>query len=127
MKAMVDFMKALFSLPVPIRLWLGLLMVLNMLMPLLFIKTPEGIASLVAAMMGAVMMSEMHQRMGFVRLLGIGHIFWVPLVVWFWFRIELAPPGSLFLYWMWSMFIFCIMAWTSDRFDYSPDLPDEMK
>ena len=98
-------MKTLFSLPVPIGLWLGLLMFLNMVVPLFYIRTPEGIAALAAAMAGAVTMTIINERLGFVRLMGIGHIYWIPLVVFFWWRIDSAQSGSLFHYWMWSIIV----------------------
>ncbi len=105
MKAMMNFMRTLFSLPMPIRIWLGLLMFLNMVVPLFYIRTPEGIATLAAAMAGAVTMTIINERLGFVRLMGIGHIYWIPQVIWFWFRLDLASPGSLFQYWMWSIIV----------------------
>ena len=110
-------MKALFSLPEPIRIWLGLLMFLNMAVPLIYISTPEGIAVFVAAMVGAVIIPEIHQRMGFVRLLGIGHLTWLPLVIWFEFRLDLADPGSLFWYWMWSIIILNSISMVIDVID----------
>ena len=54
MKAMMNFMRTMFSLPMPIGIWLGLLMFFNMAVPLLYLRTPEGIATLAAAMAGAV-------------------------------------------------------------------------
>ncbi len=37
---------------------------------------------------------------GFVRLLGIGHIFWVPMVPWLWTRLDQVEPESLIGYWI---------------------------
>lgn len=105
MKSMMKFMRTLFSLPISIRIWLGLLMFLNMLVPLFYITTLEGMVSLAAAMAGAVTMTIINERLGFVRLMGIGHVYWVPQVIFFGFRLDLAPTGSLFLYWMWSIIV----------------------
>ena len=33
-------------------------------------------------------------------VLGIGHVAWVPMVYWLWTRLDLAPEGSLFRYWL---------------------------
>ena len=105
MKAMIEFMKTMFSLPAPIRLWLGLLMALNMFIPFLFITTPEAQWTVVAAVAGVMTMAKIFQARGFVRILGIGHIYWVPLVIWFAMRIGSAPHGSLFRYWMLSIIV----------------------
>ena len=110
-------MRVMFSLPVPIRIWLGLLMFLNMAVPLIYIGTPEGVAVFVAAMVGAVTMAEIHQQMGFVRLIGVGHLTWLPLVIWFVFRLDLADPGSLFWYWMWSIIILNSISMVIDMID----------
>ena len=117
MKAMMNFMRTMFSLPMPIRIWLGLLMFLNMVVPLFYIKTLEGIATLAAAMAGAVTMTIINERLGFIRLMGIGHITWLPLVIWFWFRLDLADPDSLFLYWMWSIIILNTVSIIIDAID----------
>lgn len=105
MKAMIGFMKTMFSLPAPIRLWLGLLMALNMFVPFLFITTPEAQWTVVAAIAGAMTMAKIFQARGFVRLIGIGHIYWVPLVIWFAMRLDAAPSGGLFRYWMLSIIV----------------------
>ncbi len=117
MKAMMDFMKTMFSLPVHVRLWLGLLMMINMAVPLAFITTPEGIVTILAAIAGVITMTMLFQAKGFVRLMGLGHIYWVPLVIWFWTRLELAPPGSLFRYWMWSIIILNTISIVIDTLD----------
>lgn len=96
MKAMIDFMKTMFSLPMPIRLWLGLLMTLNIVLPLIFISTPEGKLTLAAAMAGAMTMSMIFQKQGFVRLLGIGHVYWIPLVMWLLSRLEQVENDGFF-------------------------------
>lgn len=117
MKAMMDLMKTMFSLPVPIRLWLGLLMMINMAVALFFITTPEGIVTILAAIAGVITMTMLFQAKGFVRLMGLGHIYWVPLVIWFWTRLELAPPGSLFRYWMWSIIVLNTISIVIDTID----------
>jgi hypothetical protein len=117
MKAMMDLMKTMFSLPVPTRLWLGLLMMINMAVPLFFITTLEGIMTIAAAIAGVITMTILFQAKGFVRLMGLGHIYWVPLVIWFWARLELASPGSLFRYWMWSIIVLNTISIVIDTID----------
>ena len=117
MKAMIHFLKTMFSLPMPIRIWLGLLMFLNMAVPLFYIKTLEGIATLTAAMAGAVTMTIINERLGFVRLMGIGHIYWVPLVILFLWRLDSAPSESLFLYWMRSIVVLNTVSIVIDAID----------
>ncbi len=100
MKAMIDFFRTLLTLPAPWVGWVVLLMTANMVVPLFFLGTPEGKIVLGAFLVGAVLQTAIFSAKGFVRLLGIGHIAWVPMVPWLWARLELAAPGSLFRYWI---------------------------
>ncbi len=117
MKAMIGMMRTMFSLPVPVGIWLGWLMAINMVVPLFYITTPEAQWTLLAAIAGVITMTLIFKAQGFVRLLGIGHVYWVPQVIWFWMRLEAAPPGSLFLYWMWSIFAFNTLSIIIDTID----------
>ena len=54
MKVMVDFFRTMLKMPKPWLFWLALLMTVNMLIPILFIKSPEGRMVILAAMAGAV-------------------------------------------------------------------------
>ena len=44
-----------------------------------------------AAIAGAVTQTAIFASRGFVRLMGIGHIYWVPLIPWLWSRLEDSP------------------------------------
>ena len=117
MKAMMDMMRTMFTLPVPVGIWLGSLMVINMAVPLFYITTPEAQWTLAAAIAGGITMTMIFQAQGFVRLLGIGHIYWIPQVIWFATRLDAAPPGSLFKYWMWSIIVFNSLSIIVDSID----------
>ncbi len=62
--------------------WVGLLMIANMVVPLFFIETLEAQVALGAMMGGAAIQMVIFKMKGFVRLLGIGHILWIPMVIW---------------------------------------------
>lgn len=64
------------------RLWAILLIVVNA-MALAFVTSPHGQIALVAVLAGIAVMAVIHRRLGFVRLLGIGHIFWAPMLIGF--------------------------------------------
>ena len=100
MKAMIDFFRTMLTLPKPWVAWVMLLMTANMVVPLFFLGTPEGKVVLGAFMVGAVLQMAIFSAKGFVRLLGIGHIAWVPMLAWLWTRLDHAPAGSFFSYWL---------------------------
>ena len=66
----------------PWPIWIGFLMALNMIVPIFFIETPEAKAVLLSTFAGAGLMMLLFNKYGFVRLLGLGHIFWLPIVIW---------------------------------------------
>ena len=100
MKAMIGFTKGLMSMPMPWPLWIGLLLVINIAGPLYFFEAFEAKVVLAAFLASAASMTAIFAAKGFVLLLGIGHIFWVPMVPWLWTRLDQAGPGDLLGYWM---------------------------
>ena len=100
MKAMIGLTKGLMSLPMPWPLWIGLLVVINIAGPVYFFEAIEAKVVLAAFFASGAAMTAIFAAKGFVRLLGIGHIFWVPMVPWLWTRLDQVEPGSLIGYWM---------------------------
>ena len=50
--------------------------------PLFFIHTLGAKVVLGSTLAGAMLMMFIFSRYGFVRLVGLGHILWIPLVIW---------------------------------------------
>ncbi|MBT5472520.1 MAG: hypothetical protein HOK41_18090 [Nitrospina sp.] len=82
MKTIIEFMRSMFGMKAPWPIWIGFLMALNMIVPIFFIETPEAKAVLLSTFAGAGLMMLLFNKYGFVRLLGLGHIFWLPIVIW---------------------------------------------
>ncbi|MEW8279789.1 MAG: hypothetical protein AB2719_16495, partial [Candidatus Thiodiazotropha sp.] len=61
------------------RIWAAALIAVN-LTSLFFVDTLYGQAALAAVVSGLIIMVILYSRSGFTRLLGIGHIFWVPMI-----------------------------------------------
>ena len=82
------------------RLWLIALAAVN-ITSLYFIDTTEARVVLGAFVISIIIMTDIYRRLGFVRLLGTGHILWVPMVPWLWMRLDQTPPlDSTFEYWL---------------------------
>ena len=71
------------------RIWAIHLIAVN-LAALAFLDTRYGAISAVCSLLGVGLMIWIHSRLGFVRLLGIGHIFWIPMLVDF----SIEPPDA---------------------------------
>ena len=100
MSAMFDFPRTMLTFPKPWVGWVMLLMITNMVIPLFYLGTPEGKVVLGAFVFAALFQTAIFSAKGFVRLLGIGHIAWIPMVAWLSTRLDLAPAGSFFRYWL---------------------------
>ena len=100
MRTMRAFIRTMFINGRGLAGWVAALMTANMVLPMVFVTTPEGQIVLLAAMAGAILQMAIFARLGFVRLLGVGHVFWVPLVPWLWSRLDSLPPDGVFGYWV---------------------------
>jgi hypothetical protein len=45
-------------------------------------------------------MTVLHAKLGYVRLLGIGHFVWIPMLIWLGFRLDNILEGTLFRGWI---------------------------
>ncbi|MFB3076786.1 MAG: hypothetical protein ACE1Y4_02170 [Lysobacterales bacterium] len=100
MRAFIKFNKGVMKMPVQWQLWLLLLVCVNLIIPLFFIDRLE--ARLVAgAFLGSVfLMTILTAVSGFTRLLGLGHILWLPLLYFLWTRLDQIPGDNLFGIWV---------------------------
>ncbi len=98
MTVMLAFMKTMFVNGKGLAAWIALLLIVNMALPLVYIGRLEGQVVLAALLAGAVTQTIMFGRLGFVRLLGVGHVYWIPMLPWLWTR--LGSTSGLFEYWL---------------------------
>jgi len=117
MKAMVDFFRTMLKFPKPLLFWLALLMTVNMVGPIVFIKSLEGRMVILAAMAGAAIQIAIFGSKGFVRLLGIGHLPWIPLIFWLWSRLDQFPQDGIFRYWILSVIVIDTLSLIIDTTD----------
>lgn len=97
---MFDFFKAMLLMPKPWVAWVGLLMAVNMVAPLFFMATLEAKVVFATMMASAALMMVIFAQKGFVRLLGLAHILWIPLIFWLWGRVNPGAPATGFDQWI---------------------------
>ncbi|MCH8841131.1 MAG: hypothetical protein IH831_10780 [Planctomycetes bacterium] len=100
MQGFIRFNKGVLRMSWPVKIWLLLLVAANAVAPLFFLQRVEAQAVLAAMMIGATLMSLLTARFGFTRILGLGHIFWIPLVGWLAFRLGQIPADDAFGIWI---------------------------
>ncbi len=100
MHAFLKFNKGIVRLPLPWRLWMVLLIALNLVVPLFFFDRLEAQLVLVTMAISMFLMTSLTALSGFSRLLGLGHIAWIPLVVFLGTRLSEVPASDFYGMWL---------------------------
>lgn len=99
------------------RIWFVILQVTNGLMPLFFIVRPAAWMTLTAYLLSASLILILHARLGWVRLLGIGHAPLLVLMAVVLPRYAANWPAGPFGIWLLSMFFVNGVCLTIDAVD----------
>ncbi len=100
MSALLKFNKGLLQLPAPVQAWLLGLVAVNMIVPLFFLGRVEARVVLSVFVASAMLMTLLTAFVGFTRLLGLGHVLWLPLLYYLWTRLGPVPATDFFGYWV---------------------------
>ena len=100
MHAFIKFNKGIMKMPVHWQLWLVLLVSVNLVVPLFFLDRVEAQIIVIALLASALFMTILTGVSGFNRLLGLGHIFWIPLLYFLWTRLGHVPADDFFGVWL---------------------------
>ena len=87
-------------LATPVQLWVALLVAVNGLAPLFFITHGEARAVLLVFFAAIVLMAVIVHKVGFTRLMGVGHVLWLPLIIYLWARMGAFPAVEAFGAWL---------------------------
>ena len=98
-------MKGILSLSLGWQLWVSLMVVLNMVAPLVFLNHIEAQVTLIAMMAGGITGVALVKVQGFTKLLGLMHIYWIPLVFYLVQQVGSLSTSDLFCRWMWSVIV----------------------
>ncbi len=82
------------------RIWMWLLMLVNLIAPLFFPREPEAWAALGSYFLAAAVIIPLHRRLGWVRLLGVGHFPWLLLLPWLYSRLLSGSPDGALRIWI---------------------------
>ncbi len=103
MKGFVKFNRGVMKMPIGWQLWLLLLVAHNLVAALFFVDRPEAQLTLGAIAASMIIFSIMTARFGFTRILGLGHILWIPLVGFLVTRLGANPADDFFGIWLRSL------------------------
>ncbi|MEE8636367.1 MAG: hypothetical protein V3T12_10165, partial [Acidiferrobacterales bacterium] len=80
MRAFIKLNKGMMKMPIHWQLWLALLVIVNFVIPLFFIKHLEAQVVAGTLLASVILMTGLTALSGYTRLLGLGHILWIPLL-----------------------------------------------
>jgi hypothetical protein len=117
MNAFIKFNKGILKMPIYVRLWLILLIAINMVAPLFFLDRVEAWAVIAASLVSMMLMTILTAYTGFTRLLGLGHIFWFPLLYFLWSRLDSIPADNFYGIWVRALMVFNAASLVIDSID----------
>lgn len=95
MNAVIRFHKGLLRLPLWVQLFMLALVAVNMVTPLFMIRRIEAQIVLGTFLASFTLMMILTRLVGFTRLLGLAHIFWIPLLLYVGSRLEVFDLRDL--------------------------------
>ncbi len=117
MRAFMRFNQGLLAMPLPWRGWVLLLIGANILAPLYFLERMEAQVVLAAGMLGMGLMTALTARFGFSRIIGMGHIAWVPLLGFLWSQLPDVPATDSFGLWLRAVIVLDATSLVIDAID----------
>jgi len=102
--------------PPLLRAWAVLLVAVNAL-SILFIQSVYAQVALAAVTIGVIIMAVIHARLGYVRLLGIGHILWIPMLPWLVCELSNVDHDSWLYWWLVCLIVLNSICLTVDTID----------
>ncbi len=104
-RAALNFNRHILSFPAGWKVWVAALVLVNAVVPIMFLPVPEAVVTLVVFILAIAVQMALLDRLGFVRLLGIGHAPWLALVPWAWYRSQTLPEGSRMSIWLIALIV----------------------
>jgi hypothetical protein len=89
----------MFKMPVIWWPWMAGLPLIN-LSAIFFLPRIEAWVVLGTGLLAATIMTVLHAKLGYVRLLGVGHFVWIPMLIWLVSILDHLPEGTFFRGWI---------------------------
>jgi hypothetical protein len=103
--AFIRYHRGLAKMPVSWKPWLISLLLVNMLAPFLWLNRLEAQVVFGAALLSYSTFVLLTGISGFSRMLGLAHVYWVPLIGFLWMRLDLFPADTTYGIWIRAVII----------------------
>ena len=116
-KAFIKFNRGVLKMPFFLQFWLMLLVIANLVVPLFFFNHLESQVVFVTMLVSMSLMPILTSLFGFTRLLGLGHILWIPLLYFLWSRLGQIPANDFFGIWIRVLMVLNALSLAIDAID----------
>ena len=117
MHAFIKFNKGILKLPLQWQLWLTVLVAANLVVPFFYLQRLEAQVVLGTILASMTLMTFLTSRFGFTRILGLGHIFWVPMLAFLLVRLGNVPAGNVYGIWIRALIVLNSVSLVIDAVD----------
>ncbi len=117
MNTFVKFNKGILRMPIRWQLWLMVLVAANMFGPLFFLHYLEAQVVLGTILASMMLMTLLTGRFGFTRILGLGHVLWIPMLAFLFARLGDIPVGDAFGIWIRALIVLNSVSLVIDAID----------
>jgi len=117
MRSFIRFNRGLLGMPLHLRLWVGMLIGANLVAPLFFLEHIEARVTLAAGLIGMALMTALTGRFGFSRIVGLGHVAWLPLLAFLVGSVAEVPATTGFGLWLRSVIVLDAISLVFDAVD----------
>ena len=117
LRAFITFNAGMLNMPPGVKAWLLALIAANMVVPLFFISTREAQVVVLTMLASVVLMTALTAWGGFTRLLGLGHILWIPLLVYLWRSLHAYPFDTGMGLWLRVLMVLNVISLGIDTVD----------
>ncbi len=118
MQAFMAFNEGILRMPMHWQVWVMLLVIMNLVLPIFFSRNRFEARVVVGVfLVGAALMMFLTAMTGFTRLLGLGHIFWFPLLYFLWTRLDRIPGSDGYGRWVRGLMAINAMSLVLDVLD----------
>ena len=117
MRAFIKFNKGMLRMPVQWQLWLLALITLNLVVPVFFVDRLEARVVVITLLASVTLTTALTARFGFTRILGAGHVLWIPMLYFLWTRLGVIPAGDVFGVWIRALIALNVISLAFDGID----------
>ncbi len=117
MRSLIRFHRGFLGMPRHWQLWVGMLVAANLVAPLFFLGHLEARVTLAAGLIGMTLMTALTARFGFSRILGLGHVAWLPLLAFLAGSVADVPATSGFGLWLRTVIVLDAISLALDAAD----------